>query len=185
MYESIKNKKAATTVTAKNPRLFSTLLRIHLSMVHQVFLQFSCSLHILRGCTTSPFVNQHDDFLHKLSTSLVNENQVICIENLRVKNMLKNSHLAKAISEVSWSEFRRMLEYKCDWQGKQLVVAGANYASSQLCSSCGEKNKQVKDLTIRKWTCSCGAQHDKDENAAKNILQEGKRLLTVGQTGIA
>jgi putative transposase len=130
-------------------------------------------------------VNQRDDFLHKLSTSLVNENQVICIENLRVKNMLKNGHLAKAISEVSWSEFRRMLEYKCDWQGKQLVVAGANYASSQLCSSCGGKNKQVKDLTIRKWTCSCGAQHDRDENAAKNILQEGKRLLTVGQTGIA
>lgn len=130
-------------------------------------------------------VNQRNDFLHKLSTSLVNENQVICIENLRVKNMLKTGHLAKAISEVSWSEFRRMLEYKCDWQGKQLVVVGAHYASSQLCSSCGKKNKQVKDLAIRKWMCSCGDKHDRDENAAKNILQEGKRLLTVGQTGLA
>ncbi|MCM3788045.1 IS200/IS605 family accessory protein TnpB-related protein [Domibacillus indicus] len=70
-------------------------------------------------------VNQRNDFLHKVSTSLVNENQVICIENLRVKTMLKNSCLAKVISKISWSEFRRMLAYKCDWQGKQLVVMGA------------------------------------------------------------
>ena len=129
--------------------------------------------------------NQRNDFLHKISTSIVNENQVICIENLRVKNMLKNGNLAKAISEVSWSEFRRMLEYKCKWYGKELSVVGANFPSSQLCSHCGMKNKQVKDLSVREWKCSCGAVHDRDENAAKNILQEGKGLLTVGQTGIA
>lgn len=129
--------------------------------------------------------NQRNDFLHKISTAIVNENQVIYIENLRVKNMLKNGNLAKAISEVSWSEFRRMLEYKCKWHGKELSVVGANFPSSQLCSTCGEKNKKVKDLSIREWKCSCGAVHDRDENAAKNILQEGKRLLTVGQTGIA
>ena len=130
-------------------------------------------------------VNQRNDFLHKVSTSLVNENQVICIENLRVKNMLRNGNLAKVISEVSWSEFRRMLEYKCKWYGKQLSIIGANFPSSQLCSNCGERNKDLKDLSIRLWKCSCGAVHDRDENAAKNILQEGKRLLTVGQTGIA
>ena len=78
-----------------------------------------------------------------------------------------------------------MLEYKCKWHGKELSVVGANFPSSQLCSKCGEKNKKVKDLSIREWKCSCGAVHDREKNAAKNILQEGKRLLTVGQTGIA
>lgn len=116
--------------------------------------------------------NQRKDYLHKISMTLIRENQSIVIEDLRVKNMMQNHKLAKAISEVSWAEFRTMLEYKSKWYGRELIIAPSNYASSQLCSNCGNKSDQTKDLGCRTYICHvCGMIMDRDINASKNLLK--------------
>ena len=118
--------------------------------------------------------NQRNDFLQKQSTRLVSENQVICLEDLSVKNMVRNHKLAKSISDVSWSRFVTMLEYKSQIYGTEIVKVPRFYASSQLCSCCGYKNPMVKDLAIRQWTCpNCNTSHHRDINASTNIRNKG------------
>lgn len=118
--------------------------------------------------------NRRNDFLQKLSSTLISENQVICIEDLKPANMVKNKCLAREISDVAWGTFRRMLEYKSSWYGNKLVVIPTFYPSNQLCSHCGFKNPDVKNLAVREWTCpQCGMKHDRDYNASMNILKYG------------
>ena len=121
--------------------------------------------------------NQRKDFLHKLSTSIIKNHDRICMEDLASRNLMRNHHLARAIGDASWSEFCRMLEYKAEWYGKQIISISRWFPSSQICSNCGF-NSGKKALHIREWACEkCGAHHDRDLNASLNILHEGLKLI--------
>ncbi|WP_409229421.1 RNA-guided endonuclease TnpB family protein [Gudongella sp. SC589] len=123
--------------------------------------------------------NTRKDFLHKLSTTIVAENQTIVVEGLKPKNMIKNRRLYKSIADASWGIFLNMLEYKSSWYGRNYVQVDSFFPSSQLCSNCGYINQNTKKLHVRTWECPhCGAFHHRDENAAKNIKAEGLRIAS-------
>ncbi|WP_326624159.1 MULTISPECIES: RNA-guided endonuclease InsQ/TnpB family protein [unclassified Streptomyces] len=119
------------------------------------------------------------DFLHQLTTRLVRENQTIVIEDLTVRNMVKNKSLARAISDAAWTDMRSMLEYKCTWYGRNLVAVDRWFPSTKLCSACGTVQDKLP-LNVREWTCGCGATHDRDVNAACNILAAGLAVTACG-----
>jgi putative transposase len=129
-------------------------------------------------------VNQRTDYLNKLCTDLIKKHDVICMEDLHIKGLMRNRKLARSIADVSWSAFVAKLKYKADWYGKQLVKISRFYPSSQICSTCGHLDGK-KALSIRTWTCSvCHAHHDRDVNAEKNILAEGLHLLSTQPQGL-
>ena len=116
--------------------------------------------------------------LHKTSTSIARENQIVVVEDLGVRNMVKNRKLSKAISDVGWGMFREFLNYKLDRKGGCLVKINKFFPSSQVCNNYGTKNPEVKNLSVREWVCStCKTEHDRDFNASINILKEGIRIL--------
>ena len=123
--------------------------------------------------------NQRNDYLHKLSKHIIDENQIICVEDLKIKNMTKENDYNRSMMDASMSRLLTMLTYKAKWYGRTVIKVPSNFASSQTCHVCGYKNSITKNLNVRKWTCpECGSIHDRDVNAAKNILSKGIKILT-------
>ncbi|MER7755288.1 transposase [Kitasatospora sp. NPDC097643] len=129
--------------------------------------------------THARIADRRRDFLHQLTIRLVRENQTIVIEDLTVRNMLKNRRLSRAIADASWAELRSMLEYKADWYNRELVVVDRFFPSSKLCSTCGTLTGRMP-LNVRTWTCGCGTTHDRDVNAARNLLAAGLAVAACG-----
>jgi putative transposase len=123
--------------------------------------------------------DRRSDFLHKITTRLVRETQTLVIEDLTVSNMVRNRSLARSISDAGWRQFRQLLEYKASWYGRNVVTVDRWFPSSKLCSACGALAAEMP-LHVRKWTCGCGAIHDRDVNAAQNILAAGLAVTVCG-----
>ena len=127
--------------------------------------------------TYEKLADQRYDFQQKLSTCIVKENQLIAVEDLNIAGIMKNHHLAQAVSDAAWGQFIRMLEYKSQWYGRTFVKVPTFYPSSQTCHVCGYKNSKVKNLKVREWTCpECGTHHERDTNAAVNILSKALEM---------
>ncbi|MCC5658870.1 IS200/IS605 family element transposase accessory protein TnpB [Nostoc sp. XA010] len=170
--------------TVENPKYYRTLHR-KLQKAHKKLSRSvkgssnRVKAKIKLARTNDRITNLRDDFLHKLSTRLIKESSIICIEDLRVANMVKNRKLALSISDASWTKFVTMLEYKAFWHDRIVQKVGTFYPSSQTCNSCKSINPLVKDLKLREWSCpSCGNYNLRDVNASLNILSEGLRILT-------
>jgi putative transposase len=135
-------------------------------------------LRIKRAKLHEHIRNKRIDFLHKLSSKLINDNQVIIMEDLNVKGMIEDGYVAKYIQDVGWREFRIMIEYKALKNNRRVILIDRFFPSSQICSQCGYKNVETRNLNVRKWICpNCNTEHDRDINAAKNILNEGLKMI--------
>lgn len=126
------------------------------------------------ACCYEKIRNIRQDYIHKMTTKIIKENQIIIIEDLSILKMVQDSKLSKSIYDAAWYEITRQLNYKASWNRRTLIKIDLFYPSSQLCSNCGYKNQEVKKLSVRQWNCpNCGTHHDRDINAAKNILEKG------------